>query len=73
MELRRMATWVDGANRVVGQISQGVQRGAGGRPEAVYVAEAIGLPAGGCPRFACAKKKVEGALLVAGVRARVVM
>lgn len=68
-----MATWVDGARRVVGHVSQGVGRGADGRPAAVYWAEAVGLPADPCPRFACAKKKVEGALLAAGVRANVIM
>jgi hypothetical protein len=57
----------------VGQISQGVARGENGQPEAVYFAEAVGLPASGCPRFACAKKKVEGALLAAGIKASVVM
>jgi len=70
MELRRMAVWVDGAGRVVGQVSQGVRCDAAGRPAAVYVATAVGLLPDACPRFACAKTKVENALAQAGVPAR---
>lgn len=73
MRVERMAAWVDGYGRVVGQISQGVQRGKNGQPEAVYFAEAVGLPASGCPRFECAKKKVTDALKAARIRATVVM
>ena len=69
MQPRRMATWVDGTGRVVGHISQGVGRNDQGRPVATYIAEAVGLPADTCFRFQCAKNKVEGALVVAGIRA----
>jgi len=70
MDLRLMATWVDARGRVVGKISQGIERTRLGQPVAVYVAEAVGLPADPCPRFECARKKVEGALLVARIKAR---
>lgn len=73
MELRRMAVWVDAAGRVVGQISQGVRRNEDGLVVAVYWASAVGLIADACPRFACAKTKVENALIEAGVRARPLM
>lgn len=73
MRVTRMAAWVDSRGRVVGQVSQGVARGEDGQPEAVYFAEAVGLPASGCPRFTCAKKKVEDALKAAKIRASVVM
>ncbi len=73
MELRRMAVWVDAAGRVVGQISQGVGRDETGRVVAVYWASAVGLLADACPRFACAKTKVENALVEAGVNARPLM
>ncbi len=69
MQPRRMAVWTDANNRVVGQIHQGVQRTAEGWMP-VYFAEAVGLVTEPCPRFACAKRKVEGALLAAGIVAR---
>lgn len=65
-----MAVWVDGAGRIVGQISQGVGRDQTGRVVAVYWASAVGLLADPCPRFACARTKVENALIEAGVDAR---
>jgi len=68
-----MVTWVNSRRQVVGHVSQGVRYGANGLPMTVYVAEAVGLAADTCPRFACAKKKVEGALLVAGVRAKAIL
>lgn len=68
-----MAAWVDGRGRVVGQVSQGVGRGEDGRLAAVYFAEAVGLPVSGCPRFTCAKKKVEDALLAAGIEASAIL
>jgi len=73
MEARLMVTWIDGARRVVGQVSQGVVSDAMGRMVAVYIAEAIGMPTSNCPRFTCAKSKVESALVEAGVRAYAIM
>jgi len=68
MQLRRMAVWTDPHGRIVGQISQGVQRTHEGWMP-MYVAEAVGLATEPCPRFACAKRKVEAALLAAGIQA----
>lgn len=69
MQPKLMALWTDSRGRVVGQISQSVQRTHEGWMP-VYIAEAVGLVTEPCPRFACAKRKVEAALLAAGIRAR---
>lgn len=68
-----MVRWIDGLGRLVGRVSQGAVRDASGRPVAVYFAEAIGMATSNCPRFACAKTKVENALVEAGIRASAFM
>lgn len=67
---RLMAVWHASNGAEVGRVSQGIARDpATGRPTSVYYAQSIGLPRQGCPRFACAKTKVEAAIAAAGIRA----
>jgi hypothetical protein len=63
-----MAIWTDSHGRIVGQISQSAQRTHEGL-KPVYLAEAVGLETEPCPRFACAKRMVEAALLAAEIQA----
>ena len=66
---RPMAVWRLPNGREVGRVSQGVALDGSGRPAAVYFAQAQGLPKEPCPRFACAKTKVETALMALGLPA----
>lgn len=64
-----MAVWRLPDGREVGRVSQGVALDPVGRSAAVYYAQAVGLPRQPCPRFACAKTKVEEALARGRLRA----
>lgn len=67
---RLMAVWRAPNGAEVGRVSQGVALDpATRRPVAVYFAQSVGLPREGCPRFTCAKSKVEAALAAAGIQA----
>lgn len=67
---RLMAVWRTPNGAEVGRVSQGVMLDPSTRrPVAVYYAQSVGLPRQGCPRFACAKTKVEAAIAAAGIRA----
>lgn len=71
---RIMAVWRAPNGAEVGRVSQAVALDpATRRPVAVYYAQSVGLPRQGCPRFTCAKTKVEAALAASGIRASVAL
>lgn len=67
-----MFVWVAPDGRVVGEVRQGTVGLSGGRAAAIYEARAMQMVPEQCPRFMCAKNKVEEQLRRLGISARAV-